>query len=562
MTRKMSPTLSVCLMTGGPGPRVAALLALLRPHAGELVVALDDRADPATEAAISGIADTVIRYRYREPVDRPLPWLFSLCKSDWILNIDDDEIPGAELLAALPELVRAEDVTHYWLLRRWLLHDEASAIAEHPWSTDYQLRLMRNEPLLLSFPSETHRPIEMIGPHRFLRLPLYHADLLVNPLERREAKARRYEALRPGKRVGGGPMNHVLHLPERRPGLLTEPLPGGDAELVRAVLHAAAPSPTSGVAVGVADLAEIDSLWAGRELSNDDRRARIEVLDEPAWLLEYEQRTFDILVENLGGTTWPGGERGEPEVRVSYQWLDADGAVAVFGLRTPLPADLAAGESQVVPLHVLAPPNAGRYTIRLGLVHEHVCWFQCDVEREVEIVPRLRVAVVGDAAVSRVLEQLTEEAPQFEPLVVSSSLALPRYGPPRAPDLRSYLLEGAARGRFRDLRLLATRAFVLGRVAGKLRHGAPARPLLRDAQGFLDEVKVCTHLLLVAGSPEPGTRELWLQAATVAAARRLGVEVIVQEGALAQPHGLVDRLLVRSVLRRGRLVSANELGLQ
>src|SRR5205814_7225008 len=128
-------------------------------------------------------------------------------------------------------------------LRRWLWPDEGSAIAEHPWSTDYQLRLVRNDPLLLAFPSETHRPLEALGPHRFLRLPLYHADLLLNPLERREAKARRYEALRPGKRVGGGPMNHVFHLPERRPGLRTEPLPDGDAELVRRVLGGAAPGP-------------------------------------------------------------------------------------------------------------------------------------------------------------------------------------------------------------------------------------------------------------------------------------------------------------------------------
>jgi hypothetical protein len=314
--------------------------------------------------------------------------------------------------------------------------------------------------------------------------------------------------------------------------------------------------------VGVADPAEIDRVWAGRELSDADRRARIEVLDEPARLLESEQRTFDVCVENLGGTTWPGGERGEPAVRLSYQWLGPEGSVVEFGLRTALPADLPPGESQVVPLHVLAPPKAGRYTIRLDLVQEHVSWFQCNVDRQVEVEQRLRIALVGDEeAVARATWQLTEEAPEFEPLVVSSSSCPTRFGPPRAPDLRAYLLEGAARGRLRDLRLLATRAFVLGRVARKLHAGAPVRPLLRGAQGFLDEVGACTHLLLVAGSPEPGTRELWLQAATVAAARRLGVEVSVQEGALAKPHGLVDRLLVRSVLRRGRRVPADELGL-
>src|SRR5437762_3289153 len=103
-------TISACLMTAGPGGRVAALLELLRPVAAELVVALDDRADPETEQAIAAVADEVVRYPYREPVDRSLSWLFSLCRGDWILNVDDDEIPGVALLEALPNLAGATDV--------------------------------------------------------------------------------------------------------------------------------------------------------------------------------------------------------------------------------------------------------------------------------------------------------------------------------------------------------------------------------------------------------------------------------------------------------------------
>src|SRR5205823_7867296 len=117
---------------------------------------------------------------------------------------------------------------------------------------------------------------------------------------------------RPGKRVGGGPMNHVFHLPERRPELRTEGLPDGDAELVRRVLGGVAPGPAPSAEVTSAGESEIDRLWAGRDLGEDDHRARIEVLDEPTRLLECEQRTFDVLVTNLGGTTWPGGGRGEP----------------------------------------------------------------------------------------------------------------------------------------------------------------------------------------------------------------------------------------------------------
>ena len=75
-----------------------------------------------------------------------------VCSGDWILNVDDDEVPSEELLAALPELIAAADVTHYWLLRRWLWPDAARMIAEHPWTTDYQLRLVQNDPRLLALP--------------------------------------------------------------------------------------------------------------------------------------------------------------------------------------------------------------------------------------------------------------------------------------------------------------------------------------------------------------------------------------------------------------------------
>jgi hypothetical protein len=508
------PTLSVTCMTAGAGARVAALLRLLRPIADEIVVALDDRADAESERALASIADELVRFAYREPVDRPRRWLYSLPRGDWHFNIDSDEIPSAELLEQLPELIRARDVTHYWIRRPWLWPSPERVIVEQPWSNDYQLRLVLNDPRLLSFPSEMHLLIEALGPHRFVRAPLYHADALVTTRERREAKARKYEALRPGKRVVGGPLNHVFYLPELRPSIETEPLPERDAMLVRAVLEATMPPLEPVAPAATVSAEEIDALWAGRELAESDYRARIELLEEPRRLRAGSQRTFDVRVDNFGGVTWPWGH-GEPEVRLSYRWPTID------GIRTTFPAEVPPGASIVVPLHVRAPQVPGHHRLRIDLVHEHHRWFGCALERDVEVEAARTVAFVGrDEAL---LELLTEEEPWIEALVLASEPP-PRYGPPQAPDLREYLLDGTRHGRRRDFAVLAARTVSLLRAARRLRAGEPARPLLRGGQEFLEAVAGCTELRLV-GEPLPGLRELWLRRVTIAAARALGVEV-------------------------------------
>ena len=90
--------LSVCCLSGGSPGRLAALLELLRPVADELVVARDEREPLDRLGRVAELADTLVRYPYAEPVERPFAWLASLCAGDWIFRIDDDEVPGTALL--------------------------------------------------------------------------------------------------------------------------------------------------------------------------------------------------------------------------------------------------------------------------------------------------------------------------------------------------------------------------------------------------------------------------------------------------------------------------------
>ena len=543
-------SLTVCCMTAGPGARVAAVLAAVREVADEIVVALDDRAAADVHEAVAAVADRVLLYPYAEPVDRPVPWLYTQCRGDWVLNLDDDEVPSPELVLALPGLVAAEDVTHYWIPRRWLFPDLETFLDEAPWRPDYQLRLLRNDRRLLRFSADLHRPLAVLGPGRFLEAPVWHLDCIVRPREAREEKARKYERLRPGLRVGGVALNAAYFLPELRQNVRLGRVPPADGSAVERVMTAASPAAGSAREVTRVTRAEIDRLWPGREFGEDSYRARLELLEPPVRLATGEQRALDVRVSNHGDETWSWGSDGEPAVRVASRW---DGEATA--LRTPLPVDLRPGVSTVVPVHVRAPAVAGWYRLELDLVHEHVRWFECAIAADVEVVRRRRVAVVGgDDAAGPVL-RLLEHRPDIEPILVARDAELPWEPPghPRVPGVRSYLFGGKP-DQPGSLRLVAT-------VARRSIALARGRNLSPNAAAFVDTL-ADSCALVVAGldAPEgaPLPRELARIAAIAWAARAAGVPVAVRRDALPSSPRFAVRLLTRLVVRRATLVYAED----
>jgi hypothetical protein len=408
-------SLSVTCMTYRPAG-AAAVLALLRPLADEIVVALDDRVAPGAEEALAPVADAVVRYPYAEPVERPWAWLHAQCTGDWVLTIDDDEIPGAALLAALPDLIGARDVTHYLLPCWWLFPTADRYLAARPWWPDYHVRFVLNDVRFRSFPGRMHIPIAAAGPGRYLEAGFYHADLLLTSEGERERKAARYEGLLPGRRVAGRPLNDAYYLPERV-SPPTRDVPAEDREAIERVLRALQ-EPTEaagGEQAKVATRGEVDRHWAGRGLT--DYAARVTPVEPIPPLRAGAQEPLLVRVENLGGETWPWAGGGLPEVTIGTRWVRDGGSEE--GPRMPLPAPLGPGGAELVPIALSAPPVPGRYTLELDLVHEHVRWFECPTRVEAEVAPRRLVAVLDPGSLDELASVLERLDPEEEPVVLT-----------------------------------------------------------------------------------------------------------------------------------------------
>ena len=533
-------------MTGGAAPRrLAALLGLFR-DADEIVVGVDESRYAEAAPVLSSVADRLLSYPFGEPGDRPIAWLFAQCSCSWIFNVDDDEVPSRRLLEELPALLARDDITHGWIARRWLVGDPGHYLDEPPWSTEFQLRLVRSGSPFIQFSDEFHRPVTAQGPARFVDAPLWHLDFLVKSFEVRRAKALAYERDRRGMRIAGIAHNTGLYLPELRPGVRTAAVPEDERRRIERVLEGAESSGGRRAVEERASREDVDRHWPGPPFPNSLYEARLELRARPDRFIAGVQQTVDVLVENRSDTVWRWGKEAQPEIRVGYHWLDLGGTpVGGEGLRTPLPSDLGPAETQIVPVHVVGPESPGRYRLELDLVHEHVRWFGCGVAYEAEVVPRRRVAVVGGT--EEVLDALAL-VPELEPVLVERD-AVPskRFGLPRVAGPGSYLGtgdEGASR-----LRLLG-RAYALRRAVRQ-----------DPSDLFLQQLAQC-EALVVAGHDWPAgaaeTRELWRLAVTVDAARRLGVDVLLVDGALPRFSGRARTTLVREIHKRATFVGGVE----
>jgi hypothetical protein len=367
---------------------VRAILDLLRPVVDEIVLGVDAREADRILGTCGDLADRAYVYEFEGTVERYIAWLHHRCSGDWILRLDDDELPSAALMEALPEL--AGDRRHSLLLTpvRQLFPTRDQFIVSHPWHPDYRPRLVRNVPGLWTFTGKVHSvPIALGERSRIPESPIYHLHF-ADPESRdsRIAMAAERERLAPALMTECYPVN-ALSVPELWSGVQTAAVPDEDAVLIERIAVPARPKPIPARPAERIPPHEAARMLAKRTLSTDAYRAEIDISPARRHLAAGTVAHIEAHVRNLGDEYWPPAHQSEPPIRLTYRWLAADGETVVDpeGLRTPFEETVLPGERTVAMLAVEVPDEPGRYVLEVDIVHELVRWFECAARMEVAV---------------------------------------------------------------------------------------------------------------------------------------------------------------------------------
>jgi hypothetical protein len=331
----------------------------------------------------------LIRFEYAPPTERALAWLHDQCSGDWILRFDGDEVPGADLIEALPELTASSSLLQYFLPRRWVYPDRSRWLDELPWSPDFQNRLLRNEPSALRFPGTLHSSALRVDPVGVVDLPFYDLGCITTSRQARFAKAAERAGPGPERAApGGGRPDVVYYQPEVHARYAGVDIPAADAALIAGVLDARPMASPRGAARQLqrAGRAEIDRRWSCRAFTEEAYAARISVRHVPRPLPAGSILQFVVEIANRGNEVWDWGFDLPYPVTLSYRWRAPDGTVVQDeGLRSSLPHTVDPGQSCLVPVSVATPDLEGTYVLEIDLVREGYRWFGCGAEETLEI---------------------------------------------------------------------------------------------------------------------------------------------------------------------------------
>lgn len=313
----------------------------------ELVAFVDEtRAAPDLHEKLAQLNARVFNTRAPEFYRADFREMVTRCRGDWILKIDYDEELSLEWHdSRWRDVVAGSEFTHFWCPRRWLTTSH-TYIACEPWWPDWQLRLFRNLPEEITFPTRLHDTMRMNGPAGYLRtLAIHHHDLALGSRAVREEKAAKYEQQRPGNGLGFFYLYEDYQPPEATIPERSHFDPS--TELLR--------------------MQPIDAVSAASIAIDPD--------EPPARIRSGEMIWLDVRVQN-------GSENairsGAPfPINLAYHWIESAtyGIVVFDGERTALMPEISPGMGEEFRMFIVAPVKPGKHLLRITMVQERIRWF-------------------------------------------------------------------------------------------------------------------------------------------------------------------------------------------
>lgn len=193
------------------------ILSFYRDHGFVVTVFVDSRTADDTVALAKRFTETVVistPAAFAEELIRPMSYL---CKTPWILRLDDDELPTLAMMEFVRQCVQRADSPVHGFQRHQCAVSRDGRLLSHAEVSPYNHRQWRLfQPDQVKFAPELHTPgfewEGMGGDGGPPEISMIHLDWALHTYEERRRKVDRYEAFNAEGR--GAPQSYAYYLYE------------------------------------------------------------------------------------------------------------------------------------------------------------------------------------------------------------------------------------------------------------------------------------------------------------------------------------------------------------
>ena len=348
------PTLTVGVLAHNAAALLPRFLPQASGFADELIVGVDEASTDGTLEVARGLADVVFRFRHERLHTPARNLLLRYATCDWILALDHDMSVDGRFPTLLPELLADSRYDAYAFPRKWLVAP-LEYLRAAPWYPDWHLRLFRNDPRRVYYPTRIHAGYRVMGTPCFEdRAAFLHYHLLIRGDAERAARMTLY------REYGSGGLCEEYYDPPRD-------TPRARVEIPPLPPPSRIPERTGRVVDEIIDLDALPEFpgW----------RARLEPAPLPPMRASARILT-EVVATNTGTLSWLPTNRfpSSPLLNLSYHLYRGE-QVVQRDERFPIPRVVDPGESTRFLCVLPAPSEPGEYRLEWDMVSELECWF-------------------------------------------------------------------------------------------------------------------------------------------------------------------------------------------